>query len=148
MLSKVKNGYIQSVNRSNQTILSAKRDKGGLTLATWYLKGKTGLVITCQAIHGGKLARDIKVAINSDPKKRNIMVTEDRGVLAISVLRRSDPFKPDGCRFSDPDCIVQGKKDCAKTGVIYEITCVQCSKAGEESGRPVPRKPGVRTTHN
>ena len=148
MNNKVKNRDIASVNRSKTEIKKAKLDKGGLTARTWYLKGNTDSVITVQPTPGGKLATDIKVAVNSDPRKRRIMVTEDGGVPAISSLRKSDPFKPNGCRLSDPECMVEGDRDCTKSGIIYEITCIQCSKAENETGKPVSRKPGARQTHN
>ena len=77
------------------------------------------------------------------------MVTEDGGRPAISSLRRSDPFKKFGCRYNDPTCIVEGDKDCAKTGVIYEITCVKCSHEEESiSEKPVKRCPGARNSVN
>ena len=63
------------------------------------------------------------------------MVSEDGGVPAISSLRKSDPFKPNGCRLSDPECMVEGDRDCTKSGIIYEITCIQCSKAENETGK-------------
>ena len=60
------------------------------------------------------------------------------------MLKRSDPFKPLGCRYGDPSCIVEEGKDCAQTGLIYEITCQACN--GQNS--PTSRGPGSATSYN
>ena len=60
------------------------------------------------------------------------------------MLKRSDPFKPLGCRYGDPSCIVEEGKDCAQTGLIYEITCQACN--GQNS--PTSRGPGSATSFN
>ena len=146
MLRMREMGELESLNRNKEQILRMKKEKGGLTASTWFLKGKTSSVITCQATPGGVLARSVKNILNMDPSKPRILVTEDGGKPAISILRRSDLFKEPGCRFKDPTCIVERDRDCCKTGVIYEITCGTCSS--EEDSSRISRDPGTRRTPN
>ena len=57
---------------------------------------------------------------------------EDGGLPVICSLRRTDPFRVPECRFKDPDCLVESGKDCAKTGVLYEISCKACNQKIQE----------------
>ena len=46
-----------------------------------------------------------------------------------ATMKKADPLKKNGCRYGDPMCMVEGGKDCAHTGVVYEITCSNCNGA-------------------
>ena len=39
----------------------------------------------------------------------------------IATLKRADPFKEPGCRFRDPNCIVDCRQDFAQMDLVYEI---------------------------
>lgn len=79
----------------------------------------------CKTIINGKLAKDIIVSIESDPKRNMIVVTEDGArYTSYIIIEKVQPHEQDVCNFKDPDCNVEGNKDCAKTGIIYEVTCV------------------------
>ena len=77
-LSKMaREGTIKSVNRTKSEILSKKLEKGGL------MKDKTKCVMTCQPTPGGLLARKLREALNQDPRKGRILLTEDGGLPVI-----------------------------------------------------------------
>ena len=129
-----------------------KVEKGGLTSSSWYLKGTIEKTISCQPTPGGILARTLKQHLNKGPVNR-ILVTEDGGTPILSGLRKAEPFHPQQCRYKDPNCIVESGKDCAKTGVIYEITCTVCSDlidqntvTREPGGQPAPNYIGMSRT--
>ena len=126
MKRKVRDGGIESLNRSKSEILKAKESKGGVSSATWYLKGSTVSVTKCQPTPGGELASRLKKILNPRDSKDRIQVVEEGG-LPISVgLKANDPFRPQSCRFGDDKCMVEVGKDCATMGIIYEITCSTC----------------------
>ena len=98
-LSKMaREGTIKSVNRTKSEILSKKLEKGGLTASNWFMKDKTKCVMTCQPTPGGLLARKLREALNQDPRKGRILVTEDGG-LPVICSQRTDPFRIHECRF-------------------------------------------------
>ena len=123
----VKEGSVKSLNRTKEEILRSKVEKGGLTVSNWYMKDMTTATMSCQPTPGGVLARRLKEVINRHTKTRRVLITEDGGLPITSSLRRTDPFKKSECRFKDPTCMVETNKDCAKTGVLYEITCKTCN---------------------
>ena len=88
--------------------------------------GKSYHVISCQPTPGGILARKLTESLNSNPD-RKILVTEDGEIPVSASLRKADPFRNPKCRFNDPDCMVKGSKDCAKSGGIYKITYIYCA---------------------
>merc|ERR1712240_773725 len=63
MRKQVKNGVITSINRSKEEILLAKKQKGGITSSTWFLKGTTAKVTKCQPTPGGTLAAKLKKSL-------------------------------------------------------------------------------------
>ena len=71
-------------------IENMKQNKGGHTSSSWFLKRKVESVITCQPSPGGVLARIIKNTLNSDPSKAMIMITEDRDLSVIFLLKKTD----------------------------------------------------------
>ena len=95
---------------------------------------------------GGILARKLKESLNMDPRKGRILVTEDGGLPVICSLKRTDPFRKPQCRFNDPKCLVEEGKDCAKTGILYEISCKACNQKVTEP--VISRGPGSRKTPN
>ena len=145
MERKVKNGDIPSLNRDRTEILCAKTAKGGLMSMSWFLKGVTDRIITCQPTPGGELCRRLKECINGDVNRRRVLVQEDGGFPVTSSLRRTDPFKPHGCRFGDDQCMVEDNKDCAKSSVVYEITCTTCNETVDVT---TDRQPGGQGAPN
>ena len=107
MVRKVEVGELKSLNRGKAEIKERKIQKGGLTAGTWYLRNSTYKVISCQATPGGVLAKKIKAALNQTGTLERIQVTEDGGQPPVASLRRSDPFKSEGCRFEDAKCLVE-----------------------------------------
>ena len=75
-------------------------------------------------------------------------MTEDGGQPALAFLRRSDPFKSDGCRFEDTKCLVEPNKDCAAMGAIYKITCKTCRNVVDPPIIKEPRNPGGQKLEN
>ena len=59
MKKKVDNCEIESANRSKSDIVRMKVDNGGLIASSWFMKGKTHNVISCQLTPGGVLARKL-----------------------------------------------------------------------------------------
>ena len=93
MRRKVVRGEIESVNRKKLEIQKKKVEKGGLTSSSWFLKGKTYNVISCQPSPDGILARKVSDTLNSINPSRRILVTEDGGIPITASLRKSDPFR-------------------------------------------------------
>ena len=89
MRKKVNNGEIVSINRTKSEIQRNRIQKGGFTSSSWYLKGKTYQVISCQPSPGGILARELTESLKNNPDRR-ILVTEDGGI-PVS-LKKADPF--------------------------------------------------------
>ena len=74
------------------------------------------------------MALRLKETLNKDPKKGRILVTDDGGLPITGSLRRTDIFKVPHYRFKDPRCMLETGKYCAKTDVLYEITCLSCNQ--------------------
>ena len=146
MRKKVSDGEIESVNRKKSEIIQQKIDKGRITSSSWFLRGNTYYVISCQPTPGGILAKKLNERVNAINPTKRILVTEDGGSPTISSLKKSDPFRLPTCRFSDPRCIVENGRDCAKQGVIYEISCTQCNQDSQEI--PTSRDPGSWNNYN
>ena len=72
---------------------------------------------------------------------------EEGGVPISAGLKRNDPFFSGGCRFGDPDCIVEGGKDCATMQVVYEITCNKCQQSVDDVSKR-SREPGKQQGKN
>ena len=53
----------------------------------------------------------MKERINSDPKRKRILVTEDGGLPVTVSVRKTDPFWRHECRFKDSECIVETERD-------------------------------------
>ena len=94
------------------------------------------------------MAKSIKAALNPTGTKERIQVTEDGGQPAVSFLRRSDPFKVEGCRFGDTKCFVEPGKDCTAMGAIYKITCKSCREKVDPPISKEPRDPGGQKLDN
>lgn len=75
MRKKVEMGEIVSVNRTKDEIIRTKREKGGLTASSWYLKGETDKVITCQPTPGGILKSKLNKVMNPPGAERRILIT-------------------------------------------------------------------------
>ena len=110
MRQRVEEGEIESVHWTKVEILRTKREKGGLIISSWYLKGETDKVITCQPTPRGLLQSKLKKVLNPPGSKRRILVTEDGGQPVVSYLKKTDPFFKQTCRFGDENCIVGQKK--------------------------------------
>ena len=87
----------------------------------------------------------LKTSLNQNSRNGRILVTEDGGLPVTAGLRKTDPFRRPSCRFNDPSCIVESTKDCAKTGILYEITCVTCNQGVTDN---FSRSPGACKTPN
>ena len=136
MQRKVKDGDIRSINRSRKEILKNKEEKGGLCSATWYKKGQVSNTLKCQATPQGSLAKELTKVLNKDKglADERVKVVEEGGSPAIAAIRKADPFRSEQYRFRDPNCIVEGNRDCALQGCIYEITCNSCKEpVGEQT---------------
>ena len=149
MRKKVEMGEIVSVNRTKDEIIRTKREKGGLTASSWYLKGETDKVITCQPTPGGILKSKLNKVMNPPGAERRILITEDGGQPAVSYLKKTDPFFTQTCRYGDENCIVEQTKDCGTMGIIYELTCNTCTEpiAGLDVCKE-SRTPGGQTRPN
>ena len=120
MRDKVKNIEIVSLNRKKEEIVKEKAAKGGITASSWYLRGRTERVIYCQPSPGGKLASNIKKAVNSVSRNgAKTLVVEDGGTPITASLRQNDSFRKHECRFGDKLCMVESSKDCAMMNAIY-----------------------------
>ena len=62
-------------------------------------------------------------------------------------LRKTDPFHNETYRYGDPNCLIEEGKDCAQSGLIYEITCRSCPETGNQ-GPKTTRDPGGQGKDN
>ena len=106
-------------------------------------------MVKVQPTPGSSLAGKLKEGLNPAGAKEQIQVIEEVGLPISAGLKLNDPFRPHKCRFGDNTCLVEPGKDCAKMGVIYEITCRTCNheidQGGEESQT---RQPGGQQAPN
>ena len=77
-----------------------------------------------------------------------VLVTEDGGQPAIALLKKRDPFRPQGCRYGDEKCLVKGKQDCTDMGVVYEITCDTCTEPVSQNLPKQSNDPGGQPRKN
>ena len=146
----MKKGEIRSMNRTKKEIQEKKLEKGGITAGSWYLRGDTVRVMSVQPTPGGKLLKAVRNNVNRDSSKGKTLVVEDGGQPAIASLKKSDPFKKDGCQFGDKECMVDTKDDCTAMGCLYEITCNTCQDPVEEdqTGSKTTKDPGGQSRTN
>ena len=75
------------------------------------------------------------------------MVLEEGGHPVSLGLYKRDPFHTSGCKFKDPECIFNGKKDCSLMGVCYVIRCNTCHMTLDPTIKEKPMEPGGISTH-
>ena len=102
-----------------------KVKKGGNNASSWHLKGDTRQTLQLPITPGSDLTRKVKDKIKDmvGPDKGKTMTVEMGGLPITSGLMKNDPFKSAGCRFGDPNCIVQTDDDCMRQNIVYQITC-------------------------
>ena len=90
MTEKVKNGEIESLNRSRSQILETKVNKK-VWPNTWYLKGSIISTLSCVVTPKSKLKTMLSSAINNNDDKYRVMIIEDGG-LPITRGLKNDNF--------------------------------------------------------
>ena len=127
-------------------IQQAKQLKGGNTAATWFLRGENTCTIKVAATPGGALKKEMVKTLENvrAPDGGLTKVVEKGGKPVMGGLQQSDPFKPDGCRFGDSDCLVAQGADCNTMSAVYAITCNSCKERLEVS--PSQLSPASRAT--
>ena len=134
MVNDARAGKIESLHRNRKQILKVKASRKSWA-NTWFLKGQMAGTISCQATPGGVLAKSIQQSVNVDRKPGNkLLVLEDGGQSIVSSLNIKDPFWKGGCVFEDTTCIVKSSQRCDQSGVVYKITCNNCSQEVLETG--------------
>ena len=121
--------------RTRLEIQQAKQLKGGNTAATWFLRGENTCTIKVAATPGGALKKEMVKTLENvrAPDGGLTKVVEKGGKPVMGGLQQSDPFKPDGCRFGDSDCLVAQGADCNTMSAVYAITCNSCKERLEVS---------------
>ena len=125
MLDEIKIGMRQTLHRSGKEI----RDRKSVSqnwANTWFLRENTIATVSCSATPGSRLKRTLNKAINPEGVQYRTQVIEDGGMPVHCGLMVSDPMRPNGCIFQDPNCIVAGK--CDVSGVTYRIECNTCNQ--------------------
>ena len=140
MLDLAQKGEI-TLYRNREEIMVTKKEKGGSSPNTWYLKGNKTTTLTVAATPGGVLKQQMTHALKGvlAPDKGETMVVERGGKPLLSGLKKKDPFSKEGCKYDDRKCIVDNKVDCTSTGTCYAITCDMCGE--EELGQPTDTLP-------
>ena len=146
MLSEIKSGKRQNLHRSGREIRDKKLQSQNWA-NTWFLRENTISTISCSATPGSRLKKALDRAINPEGVQFRTQVIEDGGMPVHCGLMVSDPMRPNGCVFQDPNCFVSGK--CDVSGVIYRIECNSCNQT-IYTETDIPRYIGMtRTTlHN
>ena len=113
--------------RSKQMMREAKLAKGGISAASWHLRGDIKQTVNVSITPGAELSNSLKRRIGDmiGPDKGKTLVIEKGGMNLLGGIYKSDPFKKQGCRWNE-NCIVDGKVDCMDSNLVYKITCKQC----------------------
>ena len=112
---EINNGTRESRFRTGDQIRKHKIEKGGLSPATWFLKGEIGSTISCQATPGSRLATILQTKCSQGSSGVRKVVLEEGGNPASLGLKKRDPFSTRGCKFKDPECIFNPEEDCSLT---------------------------------
>lgn len=138
MLEEEKSGLIENFYRNRAQMVAHLLSKGGkASAATWFLKGGVTTTLTTMATPGSNLKNRIQAALKTvqSPDGGTTKVIEASGVPISWGLKKKNPFRQEGCHFSDPKCGVDPKVDCGIMGSCYVITCNDC---GESIPEPTP----------
>ena len=114
--------------RSKQMMREAKLAKGGISSASWHLRGEVKQTVNIPITPGAELANNLKTRISNmiGPDQGKTLVIEKGGNNLLGGIYKSDPFKKDGCRWNE-ECIVDSNTDFMDSNIVYKISCKQCS---------------------
>jgi hypothetical protein len=131
MLKDEQSGTIDSFYRNRAQMVATTLQKGGkASAATWFLQGGVTSTLTTMATPGSYLKNKIQDMLKTteSPDGGTTKVLEASGAPITWGLRKSNPFKTEGCQFKDPDCGVDPKTDCGTMGSCYVLTCNECGE--------------------
>ena len=102
-----------------------KQRKGGNNAATWHLKGDTRHTLAVPITPHSALAKTVKTCLKDTvaPDGGETLVVERGGQPITSGIILKDPFKPEGCRYNNANCIVDAKTGCMTVNIVYQIDC-------------------------
>ena len=121
--------------RDRSTIQNDKKQKGGNNAASWHLRGDTRQTLQVPITPGSSLAKNMKKQIKDivGPDKGKTMTIEMGGLPVTAGIMKSDPFRPQHCRFDDQNCLVGSDQDCMDQNVVYRIACQEPVRTEETS---------------
>ena len=90
----VENGEMESLNRTREEIKRKNLENGGHTASSWFLKGNTVRVMTCQPMPGGMLTKALNKSLNRTTAEGRTLITEYGGQPALAFLKKNDPLCP------------------------------------------------------
>ena len=125
LLAEVRKGDREYIQRSGKEIRE-KKATSQCWANTWFLRENTKSTVSCSVTPGGILKKELNKVINPDGNQYRTQVIEDGGMPVHCGIMVSDPMRPNGCIFKDPNCMVSGK--CDVSGVIYRIECNTCNE--------------------
>ena len=121
--------------RDRSTIQNDKKQTGGNNAASRHLRGDTRQTLQVPITPGSSLAKNVKNQIKDivGPDKGKTMTIEMGGLPVTAGIMKSDPFRPQHCRFDDQNCLVGSDQDCMDQNVVYRIACQEPVRTEETS---------------
>ena len=115
--------------RTKQMMREAKLAKGGISSASWHLRGMIKQTVNIPITPGAELAAELEKRIGDmiGPDFGKTKIIEKGGMNLLGGVYRSDPFKTHGCRWNE-QCLVDGSKDCMDSNIVYKISCKKCTE--------------------
>ena len=131
MLSEVESG-VRNMYRTKEQMEESKMAKGGVSNASWHLRGKVKHVLNMPITPGAQLSTAVgdKIGTILAPDGGQTKTVEKGGQNILSCLSKSDPFKTSGCRW-DEECLASDKTDCMASNIVYRIQCTKCPEQGQ-----------------
>ena len=126
MRDDINNGMRNSLYRSGKDIREKKaKDKSWAN--TWFLRDNTKSTISCPTTPGSLLKISLNKVVNPVNSTYRTQVIEDGGMPVHCDLMVSDPMRPSGCIYGDPNCMITSNHRCDQSGCIYRIECITCN---------------------
>ena len=120
MIKDINNRVRQNLYRSGKEIIDKKSESKNWC-NTWFLTENTKSMKSCSATLGSNLKMSPNKIVNPPNCKFRMQVIEDRGLPVHFGIMVSNPMRPNGCVYGDPDCIVIANQRYDSSSTIYKI---------------------------
>ena len=138
-------------------MLLDKKNKGGSSKSSWFLKGDITQTLQMTMTPGGSLTKQVREKFKTipGPDGGKTLVIENGGKPILAGLTKKDPFENNNCKWNEP-CLVSQEQDCSNSNAVYKISCTECQDPTKQpasqfcQAQPSPQveiEPGVRNLY-